>query len=63
VVAGEGGVGVAHGQDRLGYPRGWLSEPSYSRRVELERADPSASWQLDDWIPDTWETTDTALPE
>ncbi|MBL7490917.1 hypothetical protein I6A60_23775 [Frankia sp. AgB1.9] len=54
---------MAYAQERIGYPRGWLSESSYTLHVELERIDPSAPWQLDDWAADSWDPADTALPE
>jgi hypothetical protein len=46
---------MAQGQDRPGCPRGWLREPSYPSRVELERAELAARWQPDDWATDPWD--------
>ncbi len=60
---GEGGLSVAYLRERLGYPHGWLSEPSYTLRVDMENAEPSAPWQLDDWSPESWEAVDGAPPE
>jgi hypothetical protein len=40
-----------------------LRDPSYSLRVELDRPELSAPWQLDDWAAETWDATDTAPPE
>lgn len=54
---------MAHLRDRPGYPHGWLSEPSYTLRVDAETAEPSAPWQLDDWSAETWEAADSTPPE